>query len=309
MTPSCGAGWSCELHTGSRRRRTRRKSALVARGLPSLLLLAGLLVPDRVAAQDEGDFQLRRAPHALLATGLWASALTLDARKDEWSGTPACRGEPRPPTVEERSLVEADSLQFCLRSDIFVVDRVLQPPFWSSAAPLSDVLLLSMIASPFVTAGLYELGTQGEFADDGVVAFQTLGATYLATVLAKFLVRRPRPLTYDGRFDAHARSDGDARLSFPSGHSSMAFAAASLVAVMASARSRGATRIGAMAGAYGAAGLVAYLRVASRRHFFTDVLAGAALGTATGWLIPELHRTRSGSQAGSGFMMAWGGRF
>jgi len=281
----------------------------VARRLSALLVVALLGGASSARAQEDETFELRRAPHALLATGLWVSGLALDARKDEWSGTSACRGEARAPTLAERERVDQDELAPCVRLQIFAVDRALQPPYWAGAGPLSDALLLGMVAAPFATAGLYELGDRGEFADDGVVAFQTLGAAYLATIIAKLIVRRPRPLTYEAGFDARQRSEGDARLSFPSGHTSMAFAGASLIAVMATDRSRGATRVGAIAGAYGAASLVAYLRVASRRHFFTDVLSGAALGTAMGWLLPELHRAEAGSQTGSGFMMGFGGRF
>ena len=281
----------------------------MTRRLSALWVSALLAAPGSAQAQEDDTFELRRAPHALIATGLWVSGFALDAQKDEWSGTSACRGEARPPTAEERRGVDRDELALCVRLDVFAVDRALQPPFWGAAGTLSDALLLGVVSAPFATAGLYELGDQGEFADDGVVALQTLGATYLATVVAKLLFRRPRPLTYETRFDARARSEGDARLSFPSGHASMAFAGASLIAVMAATRSRGAPRIGAMAGAYGTAGLVAYLRLASRRHFFTDVLAGAALGTTIGWLLPDLHRAEGGSQPGSGFMMTWGGRF
>jgi len=40
----------------------------------------------------------------------------------------------------------------------------------------------------------------------------------------------------------------------------------------------------------GAAGVSA-LRVAAAQHFPTDVVAGAALGTGIGWLVPTIHPT------------------
>jgi hypothetical protein len=70
-------------------------------------------------------------------------------------------------------------------------------------------------------------------------------------------------------------------LSFPSGHTSMAFCAATLI-------SRDA---GPALGipAYGVAFLTAFSRVESGRHFVSDVLAGAALGTAVATAIDALH--------------------
>lgn len=54
-----------------------------------------------------------------------------------------------------------------------------------------------------------------------------------------------------------------------------------------------------VAGAYAVAAAAASLRVASGSHFLTDVLAGAALGTLSGWLVPVLHAKASGP-AGTG---------
>ena len=44
-------------------------------------------------------------------------------------------------------------------------------------------------------------------------------------------------------------------------------------------------------GCYGLATAVSALRVASGKHWPTDVVAGAAVGSAIGWVVPFLHRT------------------
>lgn len=69
--------------------------------------------------------------------------------------------------------------------------------------------------------------------------------------------------------------------SFPSGHTSMAFCAATLIE-----RNAGPA-LGIPA--YGAALVTGFSRIESGRHFTSDVLAGAALGTAVAIAIDSLH--------------------
>ncbi len=73
------------------------------------------------------------------------------------------------------------------------------------------------------------------------------------------------------------RPDGSDNKSFPSGHASTSFAAAATLH----------NRYGWEAGlpAYVVASFVGLSRVEARRHRVRDVLAGAAIGTATGHLI------------------------
>lgn len=51
------------------------------------------------------------------------------------------------------------------------------------------------------------------------------------------------------------------------------------------------------------------LRIVSGRHFTTDVLAGAALGALTGWLVPKWHEIddmASGGAAGPSLGFSYG---
>ena len=47
---------------------------------------------------------------------------------------------------------------------------------------------------------------------------------------------------------------------------------------------------------FGIAALTGGLRMASGNHFFTDVLTGATIGTACGFIIPALHHQKSRSE-------------
>jgi membrane-associated phospholipid phosphatase len=75
------------------------------------------------------------------------------------------------------------------------------------------------------------------------------------------------------------RPDGSGDDSFPSGHTARSFAAAATLWTR-----RGA---GVGAPALAVAGLVGVARVEGRKHAWADVLAGAALGGAAGWLCTD----------------------
>lgn len=80
------------------------------------------------------------------------------------------------------------------------------------------------------------------------------------------------------------RPDGSDRKSFPSGHSSAAFAAAATI------QNRYGWRVGIPAQALAA--FVAASRVEARKHAVDDVLVGAAIGEAVGFLVTSKHDAR-----------------
>jgi membrane-associated phospholipid phosphatase len=86
-----------------------------------------------------------------------------------------------------------------------------------------------------------------------------------------------------------SRPDGSDRKSFPSGHTSRSFSAAATIF----------NRYGAPYGipAFAVASLVGVARVQAKKHFWSDVLVGAAIGTGSGFLLthkrPDSDRTAS----------------
>jgi membrane-associated phospholipid phosphatase len=107
--------------------------------------------------------------------------------------------------------------------------------------------------------------------------------------LVKDAVDRPRPFA-DGGIHAVGRLPGGS--SFPSGHAATAFAAATVVAILAP-RLRVPAHV--------LAALVAFSRVYLGVHFLSDVLAGAVLGIGVGLLVsavgPGLARWASARRA------------
>jgi membrane-associated phospholipid phosphatase len=102
---------------------------------------------------------------------------------------------------------------------------------------------------------------------DGTGAWQFAGAAALtlgATYLLKYTISEERP----NHEDHH---------SFPSAHTSVSFSSAEFI------RKRYGWEYGIPA--YAAASFVAYSRVDSREHYAHDVIAGAAIGIASSYLL------------------------
>ena len=78
------------------------------------------------------------------------------------------------------------------------------------------------------------------------------------------------------------------------GSTALAFLSASFLSATFSAEYPDSKwKIPVIAGSYVLATGIAFLRIASGTHFLTDVLAGAAIGSLYGWVIPALHKRQN----------------
>lgn len=151
----------------------------------------------------------------------------------------------------------------------------------TAAAALGAALTLGLSAAPAAASDrdwktAADIGAAGLMATAlGVSAYDRdwkgagdLGLSLGATAAATWGLKHGFP---------ERRPDGSDRRSFPSGHTSMSFAAAGYLH----------QRYGWEAGipAALAAGFVGFARVQSHDHHWYDVVAGAALGEATAFLI------------------------
>jgi hypothetical protein len=103
------------------------------------------------------------------------------------------------------------------------------------------------------------------------------------TQLAKALIERERPVMYTDQAVAAARDVNNQRAMW-SGHASMAFAFATGYVVNNPDQNL-APKIAAM---FAAAGVGA-LRVAAHKHFLSDVVVGAIIGTAGALIVHEIR--------------------
>lgn len=126
---------------------------------------------------------------------------------------------------------------------------------------------------------------------DIAVLAQAVGAASALTNWGKVLFHRPRPYRYTPAATAPPSSADDG-LSLPSGHTSAAFAAAFAYWSIQAQRGRAGERAPQVAALVASAAATGVLRVLAREHFPTDVMAGAALGAAVGWIVPLLYPVR-----------------
>jgi len=151
--------------------------------------------------------------------------------------------------------------------------------------------------SVLVVGGLYgagELTDRPDLARLGLHGAQAVVLAETATYATKALVGRARPRVspddpYDFRF-GRGLEGGDFR-SLPSGHTTAAFAVGSALSGGLGDRHPGARRWVSTV-LYLSAGLAGLSRLHHDEHWASDVAAGAAIGTASGWAVTEFHRHR-----------------
>ncbi len=126
----------------------------------------------------------------------------------------------------------------------------------------------------------------------------TAGLMYTETLLfangikewIKLLVYRARPYMYFDGYPQKKVDEGDWNCSFPSGHTTFAFAGAAFTTMAFCQYFPDSKYKYAVAGvSFGLATLTGCLRMASGNHFFSDVLTGAVIGTVCGIAVPYFH--------------------
>jgi membrane-associated phospholipid phosphatase len=160
----------------------------------------------------------------------------------------------------------------------------------SSAQDLAaDVLLVAAAAVPGVA--LPGLGRDEVLAVIAMYA-ETLGLAYASDSFLKSVVVRYRPYAYASPPPSDF-SNADTVSSFPSRHATLAFASAVFAGYLYEELHPDSRYKGVVwATGLGIASLISVLRVTSADHFLSDVVSGAALGAAEGFLVPFLHRKK-----------------
>jgi membrane-associated phospholipid phosphatase len=171
-------------------------------------------------------------------------------------------------------------------------DRRLEGQLSSSAAKASDILAAIDVIMPLGLL-LGQTGMNEAYGRRSLVYGEAVMLSLFMNGVTKYLVGRPRPYTHsdDPRAQAYADREGkDSHLSFYSGHASTTFAASVAGAYLFA---QNTTDRRARAAVWGfelaLAGATATLRTRAGKHFYSDVIVGALVGAAVGYLVPRLH--------------------
>ena len=155
--------------------------------------------------------------------------------------------------------------------ELYTIDRGAIENWNPEIAKNSDYVLGGLMLLPFASLASQEVQEQA-----GTYLFmygEVLVSTGLITAAIKGWTERARPYVYNNSVPLEDRiSPSSMSTTHMDLHPDDPF------------------RWVVLAGTFGAAGLVGYMRVESGQHVPTDVIAGAAIGTAIGWAIPALHR-------------------
>jgi membrane-associated phospholipid phosphatase len=227
----------------------------------AILLVLCAAVP--LAAQTTGEQQpvLRSADGAIIGVALAGSALLIpyDPKIIAWKGIPAFRNSPG-------------------------VHRTL-----------SATAFLGGPGSIIASGALYAAGRiakDGNLATDGEAALEAVAIGSAVTFIVKGIAGRARPLVDSTRADDFALLRGfggdDLYRSFPSAHTSVAFAFATALATRLSHR-HDASAGWAGPAAFTLATFTGVSRIFYHDHWFTDCLTGAAIGTVSGLAVARWH--------------------
>lgn len=175
-----------------------------------------------------------------------------------------------------------------------------------------------------LSAGTYAVGRLAHrpgLADAGLHTTEAIAAGAAASAIVKAIVGRARPYAVGGA-DADEFRFGrgwGSNTAFPSGHTTVAFAAAAAAQAELARSAFGQTHATLVRLAtpvlYGSAALVGVSRLYHDKHWASDVVAGAAIGIVTGralvrrqhagppgalerWLVPSVSPTRNGGAIG-----------
>ncbi|MDD9936020.1 MAG: phosphatase PAP2 family protein [Myxococcales bacterium] len=183
----------------------------------------------------------------------------------------------------------AACLPSCSAEDINGFDSTVLGNYSESAHSIADVTVFGLLLAPLLL-DLVDTGGDG-WLEDATVFLQTILLTQATTQLTKAAVRRNAPFVYDESVPLDVReNDPDATRSFFSGHTATAFAASTAYTVTYWLRHPDDPLRWVVLATGGAiATTVGLLKVEAGYHFWTDVIAGAAVGTSIGTLVPILH--------------------
>ena len=168
--------------------------------------------------------------------------------------------------------------------------ETLNGDFWDIPTSYGIVAYANIASLATYGAGL--LTGEDEVRKVGRMMFQSLTYSGIAVMLLRTLFGRERPYSGKGAWEFTGISFDNEVQSFPSGHTTVAFAFSTVLAeYFATIWSRLLF--------YGMASLTAYARIYNNQHWFSDVFVGALLGLTAGFhVINEQRKRENNTESG-----------
>lgn len=237
----------------------------------TLRLCVSLFLVLPLSSQTRTTFRLDSKPDAWLAPA--AGALSIGAYLASRTAS---------------GLTEAD-LAILNTADVLAVDRWATEYSSGSVRTASDIALGVALVIPAMVLTEFDedyLHLAGMYAE-------TIALTWSVTAMLK-TSGRIRPLAYNPDASISDRLAPDMRESFPSGHTSVSMAAMVFLATVYDAYHPGTTMSKVFwVGGVGLGLTTGVLRIFSGMHYPSDVLVGALIGAAVGYIVPKLHQQKS----------------
>lgn len=213
-------------------------------------------------------------PYLILSGGLLLSGIVIDQTNP----------------IEPYTIAGLDTIN---RNEVNPFDRGATYNWNPGLSGASDVLLAGSILSPLLL--LSTKATKKDFGWLALMAGEVLSINYGLMTTVKNLTNRPRPYVYNTNAPLDSRTGPHSLESFYSNHVSTTAAMSFFVATVFTQyypdmKTGLKITIWAVAATYPA--VTGYLRVASGKHYPTDVMVAYAVGAVTGWLVPFLHKKK-----------------
>ncbi len=180
------------------------------------------------------------------------------------------------------------------RSEIPYLERWVAGAYSPAADVASDVLAVAVGGSAFFAATWHASRNETSWMpvlEDFLILSEALAWSSAINLHVRAERIHPRPFVYGTKAPAAERAEPQAAGSFYSGHASEAFLGAVYLATVYPLRHPEFEHRGWLwAGSLTAATTAGALRVAAGKHFPSDVLAGAAMGSLVGLGFAQLHR-------------------
>ena len=195
-----------------------------------------------------------------------------------------------------------------LQNNVNSVDRIATEQWSEGYQDASNYLLYSSFLLPGVLFSGERV--RENYGDILFLYFESYIYSISINKIVKGIVKRDRPYLYNNNpeISESLKEDIDARRSFYSGHTNLAFTASILTAKIYCdfyPESKYKGLVWGSAILFGSA--MGFFRVAGGMHYPSDVIAGAVIGGAIGYLVPELHKKTgvSASANSNGIMLGF----